>query len=112
MTLAVLRMRSRTGQPEKVAAEIGVECDAIWRTGDRGALGRVREDCGFIATVSDAGSVREMTEGIREFVQSKHALLSRVLAAGWEGEIDVAVFVGESAQFTAAVSLKPQLLNA
>lgn len=112
MKLAVLRLSSRNGQPEGLATELGVECDSIWHIGDQRTPGRICDDCGIVATVSDAAFVGEMAEEIRQFVRSRQAVLSRALASGWDAELDLGITVGDAAQMTATVSLEPELLRA
>jgi hypothetical protein len=110
MKLAVLRLRSPTAAPERVAAVIGVAEDSIWRAGEKTFRGQVLEDSGVSFVVSDAETVRQLTDEVRAFFQSRREAFPRLAADGWEAELDVGVTVGDSAQYTASVSLDPSLL--
>jgi hypothetical protein len=111
MKLAVLRLCGQANSPELVAAALGVAFDSIWHAGEKTLTGGVREDSGVSFVVSDAESVHQLTDEVREFFQTARGELPRLRAEGWHAELDIGVTVGDSAQYTVAVSLEPSLLE-
>ena len=83
----------------------------MWHAGEKTLTGAIREDSGVSFVVSDAASVRQLTDEVREFFQTRRAELPRLCAEGWDPELNVGVTVGDSVQYTVAVSLEPSLLE-
>jgi hypothetical protein len=111
MKVAVLWLSSRTNSPESAVDTIAVAYDSMWHAGEKTLIGAIREDSGVSFVVSDAASVRQLKEDIRELFQTRREKLLRMRAEGWEAEIDVGVTVGDSAQYIVKISVEPSLLD-
>jgi len=75
MKVAVLRLSSRTNSPESAVDTIGVAYDSMWHAGEKTLAGAIRDDSGVSFVVSDAASVRQLKEDIREFFQTRREKL-------------------------------------
>ncbi|WP_438007538.1 hypothetical protein WME89_01670 [Sorangium sp. So ce321] len=106
--VAVIRVSGRRFEVDAYLRRHGFAPDAVWHAGDRTGRGQTLEKSGFSLCIGDAASADALVQEFRAWVRSNRSALLELRQHGAAAEVDVAMTVGSSAQFTASIALAPE----
>jgi hypothetical protein len=105
MNLATLRVNGTYQAIQALSNLLKLEVDQMWKKGEPKRRGGCFPTSGFIATIVDANSPREMVVAIREFISDCKARNINFLGSDLSAEVAIGVTVGDTKQFVACVDL-------
>lgn len=111
MFIALLRASARTFDPAAFLAAHGLETDNVWRAGELGPGGRVRPESGFLMTLVEAPSPRELVPELRAWLESELDTLNALADAGVRPIIELRMSAAADPSLIATVTLEPAELS-
>jgi hypothetical protein len=111
MFIALLRASARTFDPAAFLDAHALDTDNVWRAGELGPGGRVRPESGFILTIVEAPSPRELMPELRAWLESELDTLNALADAGVRPVIELRMAADIDPTMIATVTLDPAELS-
>jgi hypothetical protein len=111
MFIALLRVSARTFDPTTFLEAHALEADNIWRAGELGPGGRVRPESGFLLTIVEAPSPRELVPELRAWLEAELDTLNALADAGVRPMIELRMSTAVDPTLIATVTLDPAELS-
>lgn len=111
MFIALLRASARTFDPVAFLDAHALESDNVWRAGELGPGGRVRPESGFLLTIVEAPSPRELVPELRAWLESELDTLNALADAGVRPVLELRMTAAVDPSLIATVTLEPAELS-
>jgi hypothetical protein len=111
MFTALLRASARTFDPAAFLETHALESDNVWRAGELGPGGRVRPESGFLITIVEAPSPRELVPELRAWLESELDTLNALADAGVHPVLELRMSAAVDPTLIATVTFDPAELS-
>jgi hypothetical protein len=111
MYAALLRASARTFDPSTFLDTHALEADTIWRAGELGPGGRVRPESGFLLTIVESPSPRELLPELRAWLERELDTLNALADAGVPTMVEVRMSAAADPTMVASLTLQPAELS-
>lgn len=111
MFIALLRASARTFDPAAFLEAHALDSDHVWSAGELGPGGRIRPESGFILTIVEAPSPRELMPELRAWLESEMDALNALADAGVRPVLELRMTAAVDPTLVATLTLEPAELS-